>query len=354
MARMSIGEFAAEAGLTPKALRLYDEMGLVRPATVEETNGYRWYEPTQVEGARLVAQLRLVGMPLARIQQVLRLPPESRAAELLSWWRQVESDHAVRRARLAFLAESTGKEQMMQFDQNGQTTVASRSGRGRRDLELDAVFRGVRLFAVADGFGDDSGLPDAVVIALGEVGEPEGALDPLTFLDTTVARVAEAVARRPESIAHRPEAGTTLTVLLLGEGRAAIAHLGDTRVHLVRDGRLERLTRDHSFVQALVDEGRLTPEEARLEEDRALISRALTARAPAEADLSIVATRPGDRFVLTTDGVHAVLPGRLLADLLTSTDSAEEVARSVETAVLGEGAPDNYAVLVVDLTSASG
>lgn len=343
MTRLSIGEFAAATGLTAKALRLYDGMGVVRPAAVDEGTGYRWYEPGQVADARLVAQLRLVGMPLARIQEVVRLDPEFRAAELRSWWRQIEAEHLARRARLALLVASTGEEQMMRIDQEIHPKVAVRSGRGQRELQLDVGHEGRRVYAVADGFGSDPALPKAVATALQAQGEPPiDTFDPLDFLDAAVARVAAAVS-------PYADAGTTLTMLLVGADRAAIAHVGDTRAHLVRDGSLERLTRDHSFVQSLVEEGRLTPEEARVEEDRALITRALAAPLPAESDVAIVAARPGDRFVLTTDGVHAVLPAQELAGLLTRAVDPESVVAAVEAAVGEHGAPDNYCIVVVDL-----
>ncbi|MDT7743473.1 MAG: family protein phosphatase, partial [Actinomycetota bacterium] len=84
--RMTIGEFAVAAGLTPKALRLYDELGLLRPARVDPTTGYRSYLPAQLERARLVAALRRVGMPLARIGGIGELPPAAAAADLAAWW----------------------------------------------------------------------------------------------------------------------------------------------------------------------------------------------------------------------------------------------------------------------------
>src|SRR5262245_57038833 len=93
---LTIGDFARASGLTPKALRLYDELGLLRPAEVDETNGYRYYDPDQLDGARLVARLRLVGMSLERIRRVAELPAEARSSELLSYWRQVDADHASR------------------------------------------------------------------------------------------------------------------------------------------------------------------------------------------------------------------------------------------------------------------
>ena len=105
MERMTIGEFAREAGLTAKALRLYDEMGLIAPAEVDPSTGYRYYGPDQLERARLVACLRLVGMPLARIRQVADLPREAAAAAVTSYWRQVEADTRTRRARVQALVE---------------------------------------------------------------------------------------------------------------------------------------------------------------------------------------------------------------------------------------------------------
>jgi DNA-binding transcriptional MerR regulator len=105
MERMTIGEFAREAGLTAKALRLYDEMGLMVPADVDPDSAYRYYLPVQLERARLVARLRLVGMPLARIREVADLPRASAAAAITSYWRQVEADVRTRRTRVHALVE---------------------------------------------------------------------------------------------------------------------------------------------------------------------------------------------------------------------------------------------------------
>ncbi len=340
---MTIGEFARASALTPKALRLYDQLGLLRPAAVDEVNGYRYYEPDQLDRARLVARLRLVGMSLERIRTVADLPVEARSSELLSYWRQVEADHASRRAQVAVLVEqSRGKETGMRMDQTLHPTVASRIGRGQRDLQLDAFTCGTRLFAVADGFGTDPGLAAGVLEALMVYDDLHGAVEPATLLDEAVTGAAAAVAGRTGS-------GCTLTAVLVGDGQAAVAHVGDSRLSVVRDGKLQRLTRDHTFVQSLVDEGRLTPEEARAHEDGALLNRAIADETPPAPDISVLHTRPGDRFVLTTDGVHRVLPAAVLADLLTQPTAADRIAAAVETALLDAGAPDNYCMIVVDL-----
>jgi protein phosphatase len=173
-------------------------------------------------------------------------------------------------------------------------------------------------------------------------------VDPVRLIDEAVTAAAGAVAGGARSQDGEVESGCTLTALVLAGAEAVIAHVGDSRVYLVRDGRLTRLTRDHTHVQALVDEGQLTEEEARSDPDRMVLNRALVPGGPAEPDISLHATRPGDRFVLTTDGVHAVLQPAELTALLTGPGAPEEVVSRVEDAVLAAGAPDNYAVVAVD------
>jgi len=109
------------------------------------------------------------------------------------------------------------------------------------------------------------------------------------------------------------------------------------------------LTRDHTYVTSLVDAGRVTAEEARNRDDRALLNRALASGTPSSPDISVQNTYSGDRLVLTTDGVHGTLPVAGLADLLVGNEPVDEVAANVENAVVNAGAPDNYAVIVIDI-----
>jgi PPM family protein phosphatase len=347
--RMSIGDFARATGLTAKALRLYDEMGLVRPAEVDEYSGYRYYRDDQLDRARLVARLRLIGMPLDRIRVVADLPCGARAAELTSYWRQVEADTTSRRAMVAVLVTALRTEEHhMSVTDTPAPAVASRTGIGGRDSQLDALLTGSRVFAVADGFGSD---PQAAARALGGFAALDGAtgaVDPLRLVDDAVGAAATAVGEHASGGADDGP-GCTLTALVLVGTQAVIAHVGDSRAYLVRDGRLERLTRDHTYVQSLVDEGRLTEDEARSHRRRADLNRALVAGRAAPPDISLHAARPGDRFVLTTDGVHAVLAAARFAALLLEHRAPEEIVARVEAAVLEAGAPDNYAVVAVDL-----
>ena len=357
---LTIGEFAQATGLTAKALRLYDDLGLLAPADVDERTGYRRYTPDQVARARLVARLRSAGVPLRRIDTIVKLDDrEAAAAELLSYWRQVEADTASARRVVATLVSQMRGHDTMPPTTTTTTThpraarSAHRAGRGGRSLDLDRVYpsehriaaqvTGQRLFAVADGYGNE-GAADAALDALEALDDVEAHADPLGALDEAVTRAAEAVAARDAEAG-----GTTLTALLLSGDRALVAHVGDSRAYVVRDGGLERLTRDHTVVQSLIDEGKLTEDEARADENRALLNRALAPGSPTAPDLSVRPVLPGDRFVLTTDGVHSVLEPRGLAEVLLTPGTPDDVARAVEDAVLAAGAPDNYGVVVVDV-----
>jgi DNA-binding transcriptional MerR regulator len=340
MRLMSIGDAARASGLSAKALRLYDESGLLPPAEVDPDTGYRWYAADQLDRARLVARLRLAGMPLARIRVVADLAERSRpaaAAELTSWWRQSEADAASARALVTDLVTELNREDPTMTTTTLTPTAASYVEQGGRREQCDAVRTDGGVFAVADGIGDAPDVAAAVLAVL----EP----GPLAALDDAVARAAALVA---ETYAENPEACTTLTACALDGDQLVLAHVGDTRAHLVRDGRLERLTRDHSVVQTLVDEGRLTPEEARLDDRRVILNRAIAADRPAAPDLAIHAVRPGDRLVLTSDGVHAVLDPAVLTDLVVA-GTPEEVVAAVRAAVRAAGEPDNHALVVVDL-----
>jgi len=344
MRLMSIGDAARASGLSAKALRLYDESGLLRPAEVDPVSGYRWYAADQLDRARLVARLRLAGMPLSRIRVVADLAGRSgraAAAELTSWWRQAEADAASTRALVADLvAELDQREQDMGTHDSQQVAaeVASYAEQGGRASQCDAVRTDGGVYAVADGIGNAPGVAADVVAAL--------APGDLAALDASVARAAALVA---EKYAGRPDAATTVTAFALGADHVVLAHVGDTRAYLVREGRLERLTRDHSVVQTLVDEGRLTPEEARADDRRVIINRAIAVDGPYAPDLAIHAVRPGDRMVLTTDGVHAVLDPAALTDLLVAARPPQDVVDAVAAAVRAAGEPDNHAAVVIDL-----
>ena len=157
MALMSSGEFARTSGLTRKALRLYDELGLLTPVRVDPQSGYRFYAPAQLEQARLVAWLRRLGMPLAEIRSMSALSSAAAAEKLGAYWDRVEAETAARRELASFLiGYLSGKDTDMASPTSEELTVryAVRSdiGLARADNE-DAAYAGSQLLAVADGLG---------------------------------------------------------------------------------------------------------------------------------------------------------------------------------------------------------
>lgn len=330
---LSIGDFARATGLTHKALRLYDDLGLLPPAEVDPFSGYRRYSPAQVERARLVAALRLVGMPLVRIRSVLGRTPAAAAQEVEAYWRQARADTATREDIVTTLVRQLRNEEP---DMTTSTTtlhaeIGTSHRQGARERQQDALLATPELYAVADGFGDRDDLAAAALAAFASGGLP-GA----------VGEVAPGVRA---ALPGAPTAGTTLTAVRLDGTRAYVTHVGDGRVWLVRDGDVHQVTHDHTVVAALVQAGQLTEDEVRSHEHRNLLNRALAPGVAAdEATLDLL---PGDRLVLTTDGVHSHVDD--LPSVLAMEGSAQEVADSVAYAVTQAGEPDNHTIVVVDL-----
>ncbi|MEO2098459.1 MAG: PP2C family serine/threonine-protein phosphatase [Brachybacterium sp.] len=140
------------------------------------------------------------------------------------------------------------------------------------------------------------------------------------------------------------ESGSTLTAAVLDGDRLHIAHLGDTRAMLVRAGRLEHVTQDHTHVRSLLEAGRLSPEEAASHPDRRVLNRALAAGAPSAPDLLMRQLEPGDLVLVASDGLHAVADPSALAEALTGEEEPEALAQHLIDLALDAGGPDNVAV----------
>lgn len=326
--RWTIGEFAARTGLTPKALRLYDELGLLVPAEVDASTGYRRYDADQVGSARLVARLRLIGMPLARIRAVLDAGPTGAGDLVAAFWRQVEADTAARGDLVADLLRSLEEETVMNTPAPaGPILTGVRCEQGTRESQQDAALARPGLIAVADGFGERDDLAAAALAAFAAGG-----------LDAAIAATAPG----------GPDAGTTLSAVVLDGAQATITHVGDGRVLLVRHGEVRRLTQDHTLVATLVESGQLRPEEAPSPPHRSLLVRALNGR-PVAADQVTLGLRSGDRLVVLTDGVHGVIDDDEIARMVVVDRAPQEVADALAEAVAAAGAPDNHAVVVADV-----
>ncbi|MFF7638915.1 MerR family transcriptional regulator [Streptomyces canus] len=349
---LTIGAFARACRLSPKALRLYDELKLLRPARVDAETGYRYYAPAQLEQARLVAWLRRLGMPLARIRTVCALPPAAAAGEIRAYWAQIEAETAVRRDLAAFLVDE------LTTAPRKDTPVlelryCAHSDAGRvRPANQDTAYAGARLLAVADGYGPAGGPASSAAVAalrfLDSAELPAGNV--LNLLADAVHGASEAVR---DVAAGTQENGTTLTALLWTGSRLALVHIGDSRAYLLRGGALFRITHDHTVVQSLIDEGRLSAEEAVTHPQRALLLKALTT-VGATPDLKLHDAEPGDRYLLCSDGLSAVVPDSTLRDLLTAAPAPDTAVHTLVDAANTAGGPDNVSCVVADVVEAAG
>jgi protein phosphatase len=148
--------------------------------------------------------------------------------------------------------------------------------------------------------------------------------------------------------------GTTLTAMLWSGSQLALVHVGDTRAYLLRDGQLFQITHDHTVVQSLIDQDQLTAEEALSHPERALLLRALDGTQAAVPDLSLHDVRPGDRYLLCSDGLTTVVPAAGIRQVLAgATEPAAAVRQLIDLANSG-GGPDNIACVVADLVEAAG
>jgi protein phosphatase len=384
---LTIGEFARAARLSPKALRLYDELGLLTPARVDPVSGYRFYQPGQLERARLVAWLRRLGMPLARIRVVCDLPRAAAAAEVAAFWAQTEADLASRRdLAAALISELTAKETVMTAPGPAlaiRYAAASDIGR-RRPVNQDSAYASSRLLAVADGMGGAGDRASAAAIeALKslEVLPPGPATGPVVTPRRVVAPAPEAAGARAQAAGpgdllsalaqavQQAEAavqdivtagpaqrgsGTTLTAMLWSGSQLALVHVGDTRCYLLRHGQLFQITHDHTVVQSLIDQDQLTAEEARSHPERSLLLRALDGTQAAVPDLSLHDVRLGDRYLLCSDGLTTVVPAAGIHQVLGgAAEPAAAVRQLIDLANSG-GGPDNIACVVADLVEAAG
>ncbi|MGE3289511.1 MAG: PP2C family serine/threonine-protein phosphatase [Pseudonocardia sp.] len=234
--------------------------------------------------------------------------------------------------------------------------VGSDIGR-RRSMNQDSGCSSPRLLAVADGMGGHAHGEVASAIAIAElatmdVALRDGGLVGADLLGELRKAVARAAARLTDEAAQNPElrgAGTTVVAMLVDGTRAGIVHIGDSRAYLLRDGELVRLTRDHTLVQALVDEGRISAEEAADHPRRSVLVRTLQAGGHDEPDLFSREVSVGDRYLLCSDGVTAVLSDADLHDVLTSlAEPTEVVDRLIELANAG-GGPDNITCVIADV-----
>jgi len=221
-----------------------------------------------------------------------------------------------------------------------------------REGNEDSGYAGPALLMVADGMGGHAAGELASAIAVATVADldvhPPNPGEVLSALGDAIADVGDEISSVITVDPDLTGMGTTVTgIYWLGE-RIAVVHVGDSRAYLLRDGELSQITHDHTYVQTLVDAGRITEEEAMIHPRRSLLMRALDGMNPVEADLSIREARGGDRYMLCTDGLSGVMTNSEIAGALASGDPTGCVTRLVDLA-LERGAPDNVTVVIADV-----
>jgi PPM family protein phosphatase len=223
-------------------------------------------------------------------------------------------------------------------------------GRVRKKNE-DSGYASARLLVQADGMGG----PPAGDLASATTVQTMRRLDePVT--GDLVEALAGAVHRANDRLSEMVEAdpsidgmGCTLDALLTDGERVALAHIGDSRAYLLRGGALTQLTNDHTFVQTLVDEGRITLEEARTHPHRSLMIRALDGRSELEPDIALINVQPGDRIMLCSDGLSGFVNDAAIARLM-AIGTVDAAADALVRTALDSGSNDNVTCIIGEVT----
>ncbi len=230
---------------------------------------------------------------------------------------------------------------------------AARSDRGLiREANEDSLYAGPRLLAVADGMGGMAAgeVASNIVIAALETLDTDAPSADLIAEFRSAVNVANQQLRDAVKSNNALEGmGTTLTAMLFSGTRIAVGHVGDSRAYVWRDDELSQITRDDTYVQMLVDEGRITADEATTHPQRSLLTRALDGR-DVEPEFSIREALVGDRYLLCSDGLSGVVSPETIADALQLGDPVEATERLIALALRG-GGPDNVTCVVADIVA---
>lgn len=223
-----------------------------------------------------------------------------------------------------------------------------------RSNNQDSAYAGPHLLVVADGMGGHAGGDVASSVAIAALapldGESHGPDDALDELERALEEAREEIISRSESNPELAGMGTTVTAILRAGNKLAMVHLGDSRGYLLRDGVLTQVTTDHTFVQHLVNTGKITPEEAETHPQRSVVMRVLgDFDVDIAPDLSVREARAGDRWLLCSDGLSGFVSGETIARTLYELPDVDTCAERLVQLALRAGGGDNVTVVVADV-----
>ena len=222
-----------------------------------------------------------------------------------------------------------------------------------RQENQDSGYAGPHLLVVADGMGGHAAGDVASSIAIGEmVGLDADSPGADEALDLLAAALRAANSELREAVQRNSDLrgmGTTVTALLRTGNKIAVAHIGDSRAYLLRNGSFTQITHDHSFVQSLIDEGRITEEEAEGHPQRSLVTRVLTGSPDDEPDLAMREAHIGDRFLLCSDGLSGFVARDTIEEILEQAQPPGATADALVGLAMRAGAPDNVTCIIGDI-----
>lgn len=230
---------------------------------------------------------------------------------------------------------------------------AAHSDRGLiRDGNQDSVYAGPRLLAVADGMGGMAAGDVASNIVIGALAPLDEDVPGDALVDALRSAVDTANQQLRDTVDANPQLegmGTTLTATLFSGSKIGMVHIGDSRAYLLRDGEFAQITKDDTYVQMLVDEGRISLEEASSHPQRSLLTRALDGR-DIDPEYSVRQVLRGDRYLICSDGLSGVVSAETIGETMREyADPQQCVERLVQLALRG-GGPDNITVVIADAT----
>jgi len=347
---MSIGEFAARTGLTPKRLRSYAVGGLLTPVAVDPDSAYRYYSPKQLAQAELIDVLRRAGMPLSEIKVTL----QDRCVDHVDRWAaRVRSDAEVRQQAIAraraLLSAADEELNTMSEKSRGKGPsawqCASRTETGPVRLAHCHALGNDGLLVVADGMGGHQAGEIASSLAVHATSA--------VFTGRSVDELAAAMRAANWAVWERacsaPELqgmGTTMCAVgLVDDMTIAVGNVGDSRAYLARAGVVQVLTADHTVAAELARQGELSASEAAAHPHRRLLTRALGVGPEVSIDMSSVLVHQGDRVLICSDGVFSTVADDQLGELLDSSETPQSAVDAIVDMALANGSDDNVSAV---------